>query len=33
MKRQKDELPEVACHEDDQDLPRLKAIRTRPAAA
>ena len=27
MKRQKDELLEVACHEDDQDLPRLKAIR------
>jgi hypothetical protein len=27
MKRQPDELLEVACHEDDQDLPRLKAIR------
>ena len=27
MKRQDDELLEVACHEDDQDLPRLKAIR------
>jgi len=27
MKRQQGELLEVACHEDDQDLPRLKAIR------
>ena len=27
MKRQDGELLEVACHEDDQDLPRLKAIR------
>jgi hypothetical protein len=27
MKRQKDELLEVACKEDDQDLPRLKAVK------
>ena len=27
LKRQGDELLEVACHEDDQDLPRLKAIK------
>jgi len=27
MKRQDGELLEVACHEDDQDLPRLKAIK------
>ena len=27
IKRQKFELLEVACHEDNQDLPRLKAIK------
>jgi hypothetical protein len=27
IKRQSFELLEVACHEDDQDLPRLKAIK------
>jgi hypothetical protein len=27
MKRQQGEILEAACHEDDQDLPRLKAIR------